>query len=83
MGILVSVWTSFERQPLGVFGGSHAGRQRVAGIKCVVHDAPALHAVRRAKSAAREHVALPIAVSARIGVDQAAHGAMLSTRLWA
>ena len=66
-----------ERQSLGVLGGPNAGRERIAGIEGVIHDATALHALAGTKGSGGENVALKITVSAWIGVDQAAHRPML------
>ena len=70
-----------QRQPPGVLGGADAGSQRVAGIDHHVHHAAALHAVPGAHGAGGENQAGGIAVIARIGIDQAAHGPVLGGHL--
>ncbi len=70
-----------QRQPLGVLGGADAGGERVAGINGHVHHAAALYAVRRTIRAVGIGVALVVAVVARVGINQAADGAMLGGHL--
>ena len=62
---------------LGVQRRAHSGRERVAGIGRHVHHAAALGAVRRPVSALRINVAAIVAVVPRVGVNDAADGAVL------
>ena len=80
-GILVRVTASLERQALGVLGGADAGRQRVAGINRHVHDAAALHAVLGTAGPCGKDFALEVAVVVRVGIDEAADGAVLGRHL--
>ena len=71
----------FHLQPLGVFGGSHARSERVPGIKRHVRDAAALDAIRRAVGPGRERLSRDKSVLVRVGVNQAANGAMFGGNL--
>ena len=69
------------RPPLGVLGGAGEGRQRIAAVVAEVEHRAALHPVRAAPAAFGVDVALEVAVAARIGVDDAADGAVLGRHL--
>src|SRR5438874_11109449 len=64
-------------QPLRVLGGAHTGRERVAGVERHVHHAATLHTVLGAPRTLRVHGALREAVVPGIGVEDAAHRAVL------
>ena len=70
-----------ERQPFGILGRADSRRERIARIDRHIHDAAALHAVRIAAWPRGEHVALNVAVVARVGIDEAADGAVLGRDL--
>lgn len=61
--------------------GGPTGRERVAGVGGHVHDAAALHALRRPHRALGVHVVHEVPVVARVGVDDAADGAVLGRDL--
>src|SRR5688500_11517358 len=67
----------FSSEPFRAGLGGPAGRQWIANIQRHVHHAAALYPERRTEGALWINVALEIAVIARIGVDQATHGASL------
>ncbi len=71
----------FAGQALGVLGGAHARRQRIARIERHVLDRAALDALRRPLPALGPHVVAPIAVVARVRIDQAADRAVLLREL--
>ncbi len=70
-----------DGKTLCILRRANAWRERIAGIERHVGDAAALHAITRAHRPVRIHGSSRIAVVARIGVDEAAHGAMLGRDL--
>src|SRR3989304_5374826 len=64
-------------QTLSVLGRSHAGGQWIAGIERRVHDASARGAVPGPHRSPGKDLASEVPIVARIGIDQAADGAML------
>ncbi len=59
-------------------GRADAGGERIAGaVRGEIHHAAALHAVGRAHGAFGEYVIVGVAVVSRIGVNEAADGAVL------
>ncbi len=70
-----------ERKPLGPGHRAHARSQRIAAVQGQILNRAALHGIGRPIAALRIGVALAVAVVARIGVNQAAHGAMFVGQL--
>ncbi len=64
-------------EALRVRVGADARRERIARVDRHVHHAPALHAVLRTVRPVRERLALREAIVLRVGVDEAADGAVL------
>src|SRR5207244_9076669 len=70
-----------DRYPLGVLRGADARGQRVTRVERQVHHAAALHAILRAPRTLGIDCALRVAVFARVGIDDAPHGAVLGRDL--
>ena len=66
-----------DRQALGVLGRTDPRGKRIAGVQGDIENRAALHALRRPPAAARIDVPPGVAVLVRIGVDDAADGAVL------
>ncbi len=69
----------FDLQPLGIRRRSHSRSERIAWIKRHVHHAPALHALGRTPRPPRVNVSGGVTVIAWVGVNQAAHRAVLES----
>src|SRR5580700_9985462 len=67
----------FDFEALGVFRGADSGSERITGIIGHVSDAAALHAVGRAIRSGGESFSLYEAIFVRVGINNAADGAML------
>ena len=68
-------------EALGVLGGTHTGGERIAGIGDHIQHAAALHPGRRAAAAVGVAVGRTITILLRIGIDQAADGALFLRQL--
>ena len=68
-------------QALGVLGGTHTGGERIAGIGDHIQHAAALHPGRRAAAAVGIGIGAAITILLRIGIDQAADGALFLRQL--
>ncbi len=70
-----------DRQPARAGLRPPARRERIARMDRHVHDAAALHAVPRTHRSVRIYISHPVAVIARIGVENGADRAMLGGQL--
>ena len=78
---LLQVRNLVQREPLRPGRRAPARRSRIARVLLHLHHAAALDALLRTIGTLREHVALEVSVVARVGVDQAADGAVLVREL--
>ena len=67
----------FHLQTLGVFGGAHSRSERIARIKRHVGHAAALRTILGTPGSRRKRIAFHKSVFVRIGINQAAHRAVL------
>ena len=71
----------FQVETLCARHGTNARCERIARVNRHIHHASPLHAVFVTHGAFGKDLILEISVIARIGVDNAAHGAMLGRHL--
>ena len=75
-GIFCSPLASCSGEAARALLGGPAGRERISGRAGEIEHAAALHAIGRAEGTAREDVAGEVTVVARIGIEDAADGAV-------